>query len=62
MVGGIPEFSTITAAQGDVIRGRIDDLLTRIEAAPKSIKWKIRAKVGTRRLWYQEVSEKSDQF
>ena len=58
----IAEFSAITGAQGDVIRGRIDDLLTRIEAAPKSIKWKLRAKIGTRRLWYQEVSEKADQF
>ncbi len=58
----IAEFSAITGAQGDVIRGRIDDLLARIEAVPKSIKWKLRAKIGTRRLWYQEVSEKADQF
>lgn len=58
----IAEFSAITTAQGDIIRGRIDDLLARIEAAPKSIKWKLRAKIGTRRLWYQEVSEKADQF
>lgn len=58
----IAEFSAITGAQGDVIRGRIDDLLARIETAPKSIKWKLRAKIGTRRLWYQEVSEKADQF
>ena len=40
----------------------IDDLLDLIEAAPKSMKWKVRAKVGTRKLWYQEVTEKSDQF
>ena len=58
----IAEFPAITGAQGDVIRGRIDDLLARIEAASKSIKWKLRAKIGTRRLWYQEVSEKADQF
>jgi len=58
----IAEFSAITGAQGDVIRGRIDDLLARIETAPKSIKWKLRAKIGTRRPWYQEVSEKADQF
>ena len=58
----IAEFSSITGAQGDVIRGRIDDLLARIEAAPKTMKWKLRAKIGTRRLWYQEVSEKADQF
>jgi hypothetical protein len=58
----ISEFPAITEQEGDVIRGRVAELLRRIEDAPKSMKWKMRAKVGTRRIWYQEVSEKSDQF
>ncbi len=58
----IAEFPSITAAEGDTIRGRIKDLLDAIEAAPKSMKWKLRAKIGTRRIWYQEVTEKSAQF
>ena len=37
-------------------------VLDAIEAAPKSMKWKLRAKIGTRRIWYQEVTEKSAQF
>jgi hypothetical protein len=45
-----------------VIRSRIDELLRAIEDAPKTFGWKMRAKVGTRRRWYQEVSEKSAQF
>ena len=33
-----------------------------LEAAPKTLGWKMRAKIGTRARWYQEVSEKSHQF
>lgn len=58
----IAEFPAIAQEEGDIIRARIADLLDLIEAAPKSLKWKMRAKVGTRRIWYQEVSEKSEQF
>jgi hypothetical protein len=58
----IAEFPAITAEEGDVIRSRVGELLEIIEAAPKSMRWKIRAKIGTRTLWYQEVTEKSAQF
>lgn len=58
----IREFPAITENQGSIIRSRIQDLLDAIEATPKPIKWKIRAKVGTRTSWYQEVAEKSAQF
>jgi hypothetical protein len=62
VVDFIPQFPAIGVDQAQLIRARIADLLARIEAAPKSMKWKLRAKVGTRVLWYQEVSEKSRQF
>jgi len=58
----ISEFPTIKEEQATVIRSRIDDLLQAIEDAPKSMKWKLRAKIGTKMLWYQEVAEKSEQF
>jgi hypothetical protein len=58
----ISDFPTITTRESTVIRDRVSDLLDRIENAPKSLKWKIRAKIGTRRIWYQEVSEKSKQY
>jgi len=58
----ISEFGAITAAEGDTIRSKVKHILDAIEAAPKSLKWKVRAKVGTRTLWYQEVTEKSAQF
>jgi hypothetical protein len=58
----IPQFPAIDADQGTVIRTRIDQLLAAVESAPKTMKWKIRAKIGTRTRWYQEVSEKGEIF
>ena len=58
----IQEFPSISEEQGKIISTRISDLLAMIEDTPKSLKWKIRAKVGTRKIWYQEVSEKERQF
>jgi hypothetical protein len=39
------------------VSDRIDELSSRIEAAPKSRKWKLRARVGTKVSWYEEVEE-----
>jgi uncharacterized protein len=56
------EFSSIREEQRGVIHDRITKLLEAIEAAPKTIGWKMRSKIGTRSRWYQEVSEKSEQY
>jgi len=56
------EFPSISASEADLIRSRIDELLSKIESAPKTMGWKLRSTIGTRRKWYQEVSEKSAQF
>lgn len=58
----LSEFPSISKEEGDIVRARVDELLRCIEDAPKTMGWKVRAKIGTRRIWYQEVSEKSDQF
>lgn len=60
--GYISEFSTIGDAEARIIRDRVEDLLQRIEDIPKSLKWRLRAKIGTQLRWYQEVAEKSEQF
>jgi hypothetical protein len=44
------------------VRGRIAELMQAIEQAPKGTAWKLRAKVGTRVKWYQEVAEKGQTF
>lgn len=58
----LTDFSSIQPADADLIRLRIDELLKQIEDAPKTIGWKIRAAIGTRKRWYQEVSEKAAQY
>jgi hypothetical protein len=49
-------------AQAHVVRSRIGELLATIEAAPKSTRWRLRARVGTRKRWYQEVAEKAKTY
>jgi hypothetical protein len=58
----LKEFSSLGEEGHGVIRSRIDGLLEAIETAPKTLGWKMRAKIGTRSRWYQEVSEKSEQY
>ena len=50
----IPDLSDDQRA---VIEERIDGLWSLIESAPKGMKWKLRAKVGPSRRWYNEVGE-----
>jgi hypothetical protein len=56
------EFPSIGPKEHGVIRDRIEALLNAIETAPKTLGWKMRAKIGTRSRWYQEVSDKSEQY
>ena len=42
------------------VGGRLDAVLDRIEQAPKSRGWKLRAKIGERKRWY-ELPEEVDQ-
>lgn len=44
-------------AQRGKIREQAALLRKHIEEAPKSWGWKNRAKVGTRKIWYKEVSD-----
>jgi hypothetical protein len=41
-----------------IFQARIGQLLSMVEAQPKSLKWRMRQKVGTKRIWYNEVEEK----
>jgi hypothetical protein len=40
-----------------LIEGRINRLLNAIEEKPKSLGWKMRAKIGTKKQWYRKVEE-----
>jgi hypothetical protein len=41
----------------EVVATRLDALLERIEVAPKSRSWKLRAKIGDRKRWYELPEE-----
>jgi hypothetical protein len=49
-------------AAAALVAGRIAELMQAIELAPKGTAWKLRARVGTRMKWYQEVAEKGQTF
>jgi hypothetical protein len=40
-----------------VLADRLESLLSRIEAAPKSRRWKLRARIGDKVRWYEEPEE-----
>jgi hypothetical protein len=47
----------IESDQQELVEKRLADLWSRIEAEPKSIRWKVRARIGDRVRWYAEPEE-----
>jgi hypothetical protein len=54
--GGLARYE-LAPEQEEVVRARLDDLRARIDAEPKTAKWKLRARVGERVKWYDEPEE-----
>jgi hypothetical protein len=50
----IPE---LTAEQKGLIGSRMDAIWQRVQEAPKGLRWKLRARTGPSRRWYNEVGE-----
>ena len=50
-------FEQLSADQHKLVDSRIQELLDDIEKHPKSIQWKARAKIGTKKKWYNDVEE-----
>ena len=49
--------STLSAADQTLIDERLHELWERVEAEPKGLRWRGRAKVGDRSQWYEEPEE-----
>ncbi len=49
-----PELSELERQGGEA---KVTKLLQEIEAEPKSLKWRMRAKVGDKKKWYRDVGE-----
>jgi hypothetical protein len=56
LLAGLPE-SGLDEADQQLIAARVQAISAATEAAPKSVKWKARARVGDRVRWYEEPDE-----
>ena len=54
---GMAGVNALTDDQRAIIAEKVDYFLNFIEDTPKSGKWKSRAKTGTNKPWYKEVSD-----
>ncbi|CAG1001023.1 hypothetical protein ANAEL_02961 [Anaerolineales bacterium] len=50
-------YDGLSGEDREVVRKRIAELEARIDAAPKTLKWKARAQIGERMKWYKDVEE-----
>ncbi len=51
------DYPQLTAEQKGVIDSQVSAALARIEQEPKSMAWRLRARVGDRVKWYKDVDE-----
>jgi len=50
-------FNVMSASYKDHVKQKLDKMLKVIEEYPKTLKWRMRARIGTKKIWYQEVEE-----
>lgn len=51
------DYAQLTAEQKAKIEAQVKTTLARLEQEPKSLAWRLRARVGDRVKWYKEVDE-----
>jgi hypothetical protein len=57
LIEKLETYDGLSDEDRQIVRERITELEARIEAAPKTLKWKVRAKIGERMKWYKDVEE-----
>jgi hypothetical protein len=50
-------YEQVSSEDRDAVRRRVGETLEWIEAAPKSLRWRLRARIGDRMKWYRDVGE-----
>jgi len=53
----LSKYEVLTDPQRSLVASRIERLREAIESYPKSLRWKLRARVGPSKRWYSEVEE-----
>jgi hypothetical protein len=51
------ELPTLSESDKTIVSERLSRMLQLIENVPKTTKWKLRARLGTKRIWYTEVGK-----
>ena len=52
----------LATAQNQVVKDRSNELLHAVEGAPKTMGWRMRAKVGERVQWWEDVDEREGAY
>jgi len=52
ILNALPKYD-LGAESAGIVQKRLEDIRSRIENAPKSVRWKVRAKVGEKVRWYE---------
>lgn len=53
----VGSYARLSEEDRQVVRQRIAELQRQIEAYPKTVRWKVRSRVGERVKWYKDVEE-----
>jgi hypothetical protein len=53
----LPVYTALSEDDRKDVSSKVSALIEKIESAPKSAKWKMRATVGTKKKWYEDVEE-----
>ena len=48
-------IEALETTQKNSIKDKINRILNQVEVSPKSVRWKLRSKIGTKMRWYEEV-------
>ncbi len=51
------EYTQLSEDDRRIVNQRVDKMLAHIEGKPKSFKWKMRAKMGEKTMWYNPVED-----
>jgi hypothetical protein len=51
----VDSIEALESSQKNIIKAKISRMVDQVEAEPKSVRWKLRSKIGTKMRWYEEV-------
>jgi len=53
----LPQYDALSNEDRSDVTNKIDRIIAKVEREPKSIGWKMRARIGAKKKWYRDVEE-----